>query len=250
MIEPDIFLELNDYFDSTQLNFFISVFPLITQIAGKKISADHYWEKEDISQEVAVKMLIWKRNRPQGSYALSEWLKIARTATRHEINDFYRTQKQSPVSLTETEEDFVCQKAQSKHLTTQTEGNTNMELHLLVSQMWEVIKQQSFFENWSLLLQNEELTSYLIGYRACPSREMAERLRLTQREMEAIIEELPLTDRKIAEILSHKFEIKATPAAIRKARQRATDELHTAVYGKKKQPTKSKNERSSGNGKT
>lgn len=250
MIEPDIFLDLNDYFSSIQLNYFLAAIPLITQTAGGYLSAPKYWEKEDISQEVAVKLLIWKRNRPQRNYVLSEWFKIARTATRNEINDFYRNQNLNVISLSEMDEEFLCQNSKGKHLTTQTEGNTNMELHLLVSQMWEVIKKQSFFENWSLLLQNEELTAFLIGYRACPSWEIAERLKLTQVEMEAIIEELPLTDGKIAELLSTKFDLKATPAAIRKARQRATDELQAEVYGKKKQPTKTKNERSSGNGKT
>lgn len=248
MIDSKTYGESIEYFDSTQLNHFFAAFPVIKQTAGRGLSPPEYQEKEEILQEVLLKLLIWKKNRPFANYSVTEWIKIARTATRNKINDLYRERSVSLISLSEMNEEQLCQRAQGKHIKTQTEGNTTMELHLLVSRMWEIIQAQSFFENCALLLKNDELTSSLLGYRGCRRSEMATKLQLTETELNVIIGRLPLSDQEIAEILAEKFDLKATPSAIRKARQRATDQLHAAVYGTKPKPTK--NDQPSEYGKT
>lgn len=249
MLDLNTSVELSEYCNSIQINHFLATPSLINQTAGKYLSVPEYWEKEDISQEVLLSLLIWKRNRPRENYSLTEWLKIARTATRNEINDFYLKKLPRQISLSEIDEEYLCHHAKRKNLVTQLEGNTTMELHLLASRMWEVIKTQSFFENCILLLKNEELTATLLGYRGCRRSEMATRLQLTELELSVIIERLPLSDQEIAEILADRFDVKATPTAIRKARQRATDHMHAEIYGNKPKPT-TNNDQPSEYGKT
>lgn len=231
-----------------QLNNFLSTFPLIRSIALNHRAKSGLYQNEDITQEVKMGILIWKVNRPNFDYSLTEWLKIANRATVNEIKNFYRKKVPETVSLTDLGQKNLCSSA-GTNLTTQLEGNTTMELNLLVTKMWGLIQTQSFLENFALLLKNDELTTSLIYYRACRIKELAEQLDLTEKEFEAIIEKLPLSDQEIVTILSDRFRLKATPAAIRKARQRATDQLLSFVNGKSKEK-KQPNEKTSGNGKT
>ncbi len=234
-----------------QLKKLTATFPLISRLSRNHPAHSRLYEREDIVQEVKLGLLIWKSKRPQMDLTTNEWLRIANRATQNEIKNFYRRKTPEQLSLAEISGENVCPFAKESPLITQPEGNTKMELKLLVTKMWEKIQTQSFFENCALLLKNDELVSSLIYYRGCRIKELAIRLNLTEEELEAIIEKLPLSDQDIANYLSERFELKATPAAIRKARQRATDQLRSAVSGKpKKKKKKQSDGKTSGHGKT
>jgi hypothetical protein len=239
--------EIKDVLEPGQLDNFLNTFPIIRYYIRRYSNSFETAENEDLAQEVKLSLFSWKKKRSDRKYSLDEWLKIARRATRNEINDYQSKKIARQFSLSEMDDEQVCHHSQGKRLITQLEGNTTLELHLLVSKMWEVIKNQSFFENYALLLKNDELFSHLIFYRGCKRIELAEQLQLTEGELDEIIRQLPLSDNQISEFLDKRFQIKAIPTTIRKWRQRATDELHLAVNGKQKTNV---NAKPSGNGKT
>ena len=159
---------------------------------------------------------------------LTELLKISNRAACNKIKDFRRNKHPRMVSLEETTEQQL-HNTKENHLITDSEGNTTMDTHLLVLKMWKAIQTQAFIEKYALLLKNDELSLSLIYYRGCKISEMAESLKLTEYELEVILEKLPLPDLNISELLKERFQIKATPAAIRKTRQRAIEKLLVAL---------------------
>lgn len=224
----------NNFLKQSQEKYFLETFPLIQQITSQKFKPTELIESEDISQDVKLSLLIWKGNHSNTLLKQEEWLKFVNRVTFNRIKAFHRNQNKNTISLSEAQDNELCLLAKEKSQMSQQKGNTNMELNLLVSQMWEIIQTQSFFENCALLLKNDELSLHLILYRGCRIEEMAARLRLTETELDEIIKKLPLSDQNISELLMEKFQLKATPAAIRKARQRATDQLQAIIYQKRK----------------
>ncbi len=221
---------------TNQEKYFFETFPLIEKITSNHIRLCEVIDSEDISQDVKLSLLIWKGNRPNQQFTQEEWLRFVNRVTHNRIKAVRRDQLQNTISLFEVEENQICLLAREKSQIPQNEGNTTMELHLLMSQMWDVIQIQTRLELYALLLKNADLFSSLLYYRGCRVSEMTEKLQLTEIELRGIIKLLPLSDKQIALFLFERFEMKATPAAIRKARQRATDELQTAI--KEKRQTK------------
>jgi hypothetical protein len=217
---------MNEFLNSTQLSYFLSTFPLVRKVINRYRCARPDLDPDDLAQDVMLGLLIWKRNRPQQDYLLTEWLKIAHRAARN------RAFKASPARAVTIVPQSLADEAAAagkKSLSAHLEGNTDMELHQLIDRIWKVIRTQSFIENYALLLKKSELSSYLLQYRAGGFEQMAVLLQLTDDELKWIFGQIPLSDLDISEFLLDTFAIETTPAALRKARQRALRELRRAV---------------------
>jgi hypothetical protein len=217
---------MNEFLNSTQLSYFLSTFPLVQKVINRYYSACPYLDQDDLAQDVMLGLLIWKRNRPQQDYLLTEWLKIAHRAARNRV--FKASLARAVTIVTQSLADDVPESGK-KTLTTHLEGNTDMELHQLINRIWNIIRTQSFIENYALLLKKSELSAYLLWYQAGGFEQMAVLLQLTDDELKWIIRQMPLSDPDISGFLLDTFAIETTPAALRKARQRALKELQLAV---------------------
>lgn len=230
---------------NTQETYFLETFPLIQQITAGKLRRNEIASIEDISQDVKLSLLIWKRNHPDRKLTRSEWRKFVNKVTQNKIKHFRRNQIKNTISLADGDEYELARQSNERSGNNGLHGVTVTELQRLVLRIWNVIKTQPAVGRLALLLKNEELTSSLIYYRGCRISEMSATLQLTEKEFDRIIKKLPLSDAEISDFLNRRFQLNATPAAIRKARQRAAAELRFVLTEKLKS-----NGKPSGSGKT
>jgi hypothetical protein len=150
-----------------------------------------------------------------------EWQKLANRAAQNEINRFYSGKSQREVPLSEINENIDSHRLTDKSVKFEIEGNTNLELSSLLTEMWKSILNQSLREKYSLLLKSREILNHLFAHQCCKIKEAADVLDLTKEEFLEIYQSLPLSDADIAVFLERKLKEPTTSENVMKARQRA-----------------------------
>jgi hypothetical protein len=225
----DLIVKSQSVTSTTQEEYFLKTFPLIRQIIARKLSPCHFAEAEDIAQEVKLGLLTWKTNRSDRTLSYDEWCRIANTATQNEIKSFYK-KKSNQLFLMESIDDEKPEILDNQNLqATSAEGDSQMELHSLLTQICKFLQTLSPSELYAVLFKKQELISLLIGYRVFGFREMAELLKLTRAELEQIVEKLPLSDTQIVSLLESAHQLKVSTQSLRKIRERSLVKLQTAL---------------------
>lgn len=226
-----------------QEKYFLETFPLIQRVAAHRLSVYCQHTVEDITQKVMLKLWSWKTSRTERDLSQEEWQRLANTTTQNEIKRFYAGKSRKEVSLSEISENINYGRLTDGLIRSEIEGNTESELHSLLTQMWKSILNQSLRERYALLLKSRELLNRLFAHKCCNIKEAADALRLTKEEFIEIYRNLPLSDADIAVCLERKLQEPITSENVLKARQRAKAKIRnnleqTKLNGKPSVPGK------------
>ena len=209
---------------ATQEKYFLNTFPLMNFLILQKLNSFYSDYLEDIKQKVALNLWKWKIRRPDKNLSEEEWAKLANTSTCNEIKRFHSDKMSHSASLSDISENNQAQLSDVLQ-TSSPLGNTPTEAASLLSQIWQVIKEQTLREKFALLLRDRQIINHLISYKCCGIKEIAGVLELTTDEFLQLYRSLPFSDAEIGTYLGKKLETKVNAEQVSKARQRIRAKL-------------------------
>lgn len=173
---------------------FLAVLPTIRKIVWSKLFSVRQTDAPDIVQKVFLQLLTWRKNNPNKIEEMSaqEWQSFASKATYRAVNRRLSGKENLLEPLDETIEipggDLIV-------------GNTGAEVASLVLLFWQEICQLSLRQRRALLLGSDSLL-VLLRFSGISNQELGESLELSESEMPAIINCLPLKDAQIALLIA------------------------------------------------
>lgn len=158
------------------------------------------------------------------------WMKVAATATRNEVNSFYASKYRREIVVDEYELLLVSEKFYES-CACRVEGETRTETDSLLAYLWRKMQSLSLRRRYALLLNKDEFIDELIAGGVCSLSELAEYFELEKEEFLSIVEQLPLSDERIAELIANKLDEKVTIKQIWTWRAKAKMNLASAISG-------------------
>lgn len=208
---------------SAELSF-LGALPIVQRIVGRRRLRLDSTHASDLVQEVALRLWRWRSTYQAKSEKMSneEWNAFAARTAYNEVNRHFSKDKNAanvPLDvLSEIQEPSV-------------EGQTEIEVFSLISQVWQVICRLSLRQRWALLLHSQELIIYFLQG-GITEWEVAEVLELSGGDWNDIRNRLPLTDAQIAKEIGcagQRTAFLSTAGSIKKARHEARVKLEGSI---------------------
>lgn len=201
--------------DAAAENSFLASLLIVKRIVTRRQAARDPAQAADLVQEIACRIWRWRLNHQQKSERMSEgeWNSFAaRTAFNEVKRHFSRATRSESLPL-----ESVTEAAQ-----TSIEKQTEIEVALLIKQVWQAICQLTLRQRQSLLLHSQDLIIYFLQI-GISDEQFADLLDVTSAEWISILGRLPMTDAEIA------AQTASTAAAIKKARHDARVRLGGSI---------------------
>ena len=202
---------------------FLTALPVVRKIVRRRsLSFRPAADALDLEQGIIVRLLDWREKHREKSEKMSsdEWKSFAARAAYNEINRLFTEGIEVETLPLEEFQEAADQK--------QVEGYTGAEVYSLVHQFWQEICSLSLRQRRALLFHSQELVIHLLES-GIGDEELARVLEVTEDEWSRILDELPLSDFQIADLMrgesSGDKNIELLAKSIKKARYEARGRL-------------------------
>lgn len=209
----------------------VSVVPLISAIAYKKLGPNNREDAKDIIQKVSFKLWKWLKKRgddePVENTSLS---KIAATATQNEIRTHFRTnQSQNHYPIDDDVTDRPGIVVEDRSANSMIEGNTRAEYYSLIRLLWVSMQELSLRQRVSLLFFEKAFLIDIVVAGCCSLDKLAEFFELSPAEFEVIIKKLPMSDEELTVLLNNRYGVSTSKRQMWNARGKAKAKLRRLV---------------------
>jgi hypothetical protein len=256
---------------SSNEHYLLNALPLVRHIAASKLHGDYRHAVEDLVQTIGLNLWRWQSrltgdNNPKsnalppvaesgeqvpnvtfaqtGAAEAAEaeetknraldresWLKIAATAARNEVSSFYASKYHREIPVERPDLLPVIDKYYDRYACN-IEGETETEVNSLLAQIWGELQTLSLRRRYALLLNKDEFIDELIAGGVCTLTELARFFEMERGEFLETIENLPLPDARIAELVNEKTGEHVTIKQVWTWRAKAKIKLAQAITGK------------------
>ena len=201
--------------DAAAENSFLASLRIVKRIVTRRQAARDPAQAADLVQEIACRIWRWRLNHQQKSEMMSEgeWNSFAaRTAYNEVKRHFSRATRSESLPL-----ESITEAAQ-----TSIEKQTEIEVALLIQQVWQAICQLPLRQRQSLLLHSQDLIIYFLQI-GITEKQLAEILDFSEKDWNLVCDRLPMADAEIAE------RTRGTAGSIKKARYEARVKLEGSI---------------------
>lgn len=213
---PDVNISL------TQEKYLLQTFPLIHKMIVRKLRWLHLDSVDDLKQRVFLKLWRWKTLKSNRDLSEDEWMKLANVSVRNEVAEFFRgIYTRRTIAFSQLNE-MTKDKIEGADLAAgDLEGNSRAEVCSLLALIWKLSQTLTIRQKYTYFLQNSEFIIDFISCGCCSIKDLTVFFESTEKELQDIVEALPLSDERIGKLLEAKLGEKLTPNKIWEARSKA-----------------------------
>ena len=217
-----------------QEKYLLQTLDLVSRIITRKIGKFHFDSVEDVRQQVFLKLWRWKSERHYKELSEEEWLRFANTAAHNEVNNFFSNKQNQTILFSQMDKgaEEAIHSAQSATINNNhSQGNSPVETQSLLQLFWKLAQNLTLRQKYAYLFHQPDFLIDFISSECCSIKELADYFETMEEEFLDVLDQYPLSDERIAELLEGKFDKKISIENIWKARSEAKKKLAKLLAG-------------------
>lgn len=213
---------------STQEDFILQALAKIQKVILFKLGSLHENLADDLKQRIFYKIWLWKC-RNNKVLTLEGWQKIINVTVNTEIAEFFSEKYHREILLSHFDE-YVQEKVfTSKYISYKIDGNSETEIRSILLLIWKEAKNLTLRQRYAFFLADSDLLIEFVYCNCCSTKELANCFEMSEEEISDFLNELPITNEKIAMMLETKIKRKISPNQLWEARAKAKAKLKKAI---------------------